>query len=295
MLSSGPDLPFRWNVSRREQLGRLPEGPEAESYAGLIADLRDCAARVIALCDDSDLVFIGRSPESIFDYLSGALDETSWLDRLSLLNLSLRDVAAGELRIGGGPDVHVLRRQFSALHLSPREIASRPRPIALVDLVSSGGTLEAVTGALLAWTRDERYDSNAVKRRLRFVGITWRTKTSPNTWRWHQDAEWLAPFRPSVVKNVSISGHMWSYLGNTQKKVSRTQPQWRWRDDEWRFAPPRDPENLESLRLALRIFDTARSEGEKPEFARMLARQPALSKPWLRSLVAELRKTVARR
>lgn len=287
------DVPFRWDVARREQLGRLPAGVEAESYPEFLEDLRICSARIVALSDESDLVFIGRSPESIFDYLSGALSETTWSERLAILNLSVRNIGAAELRIGSGADVHVLRRHLSALHLTPREIASRPRTIALVDLVSSGGTFENVATALTEWARDERFDLNAVRRRLRFIGITWRTKTSPNTRRWHQDAPWLAAFRPSAVKNISIPGRMWGYLGNNQKKVSRTQPQRRWQDTEWRTSPPREAENLESLRLALRIFETARARPEKREFARELARQPALSKPWLRSLLAELKKTAA--
>lgn len=283
--------PFRWDIRRREQLGALIAGAEAESYPAFMHDLRICAARVIAMCDDADLVFVGRSPESIFDYLSGMFAGTTWFERLSLLNLSIADVDASDVRIGAGPDVHVLRKHLAELGLAPSEIATRPRPVTFVDLVWRGRTFGALSTALAEWTREENFDANAVTRQVRFLGITWRTKTSPNTWRWHQHAGWLSSFSRSAVKNVSIPGRMWDYLGNQQAKVARTQPRPRWRDTEWRFAPPRDSPHLESLRLALRIFDTARSRQERSEFARELARQPALSKPWLRSLLGELRRT----
>jgi hypothetical protein len=285
------DLPFRWDVVRREQLGRLAVGSEAESYAGFMDDLRTCCSRVLGICEDADLVFIGRSPESVFDYLSGILLETSWRDRIALLNLSFRDSGLTSLRVGVGPDVHVLRRHLSGLHLSPREIATRERPVAFVDLVASGSTFEILTRALLDWTRDEGFDANAVIRRLRFIGITWRTKTSPKTWRWHQGASWLAPFRPSAVKNVSIPGRLWDYLGNQQPKVARSQPPSKWQDESWRFSPPHEDAHLQSLRLALRIFDTARTRQEQRAFTTAVMERSAPSKPWLRAVVSEIRKT----
>jgi hypothetical protein len=280
--------PFRWDVSRREQLGRLPAGEEAESYPEFLEDLRVCCARVVAWSEDSQLVFVGRSPESMCDYLSGMLLETSWRDRVSLLNISIR--YEDRLRTGAGPDVHALREHFAALHLTPREIATGERTIALVDLVSSGETLGYLTRALFDWARDEDFDPGAVKRRLRIIGITWRRHTSPNTWRWQQNAEWTSAFKPSAIKNISIPGLMWHYLGNQQAKVARTQPIGAWRDPEWTSSPPRDQSHLESLRLALRIFNTARTREEQTAFARCLAEQRGLTKPWLRSLLVELKR-----
>ncbi|NLC24613.1 MAG: hypothetical protein GX776_09170 [Oxalobacter sp.] len=39
-----------------------------------------CCARIIAFAGNSDLVFVGRSPESFFDLLSGMLFDTTWLE-----------------------------------------------------------------------------------------------------------------------------------------------------------------------------------------------------------------------
>src|SRR6185503_9226279 len=59
---------FRWNIARREQLGRLPTGEPDFGYSSLervLPEIRRCSARVLAMAGDSRLVFIGRSPESL--------------------------------------------------------------------------------------------------------------------------------------------------------------------------------------------------------------------------------------
>jgi hypothetical protein len=82
------EAPFRWNITRRSQLGGLVEGSPPPTYAGFIDDLQQCGARVIALCDNGDLFFVGRSPESLFDHLSGLLFDSSWARRLWLVQFS---------------------------------------------------------------------------------------------------------------------------------------------------------------------------------------------------------------
>ena len=62
-----PEAPFRWDPSRRAQLGTLLRGEPAERYPEFLDDLRECCARVVARADDGRLVFVGRSPESIHD------------------------------------------------------------------------------------------------------------------------------------------------------------------------------------------------------------------------------------
>ena len=86
-------VPFRWNVARREQLGRLVDGPPASVYDAFMEDLREASARVVAMAGGSRLAFVGRSPESLFDYLSGVVAETSWEPRLLLANVSLFSIA----------------------------------------------------------------------------------------------------------------------------------------------------------------------------------------------------------
>ncbi len=276
-------LPFRWNLARREQLGHLAQGEEAPSYPELVDDLRECCARVLALSGDCDLVFVGRSPESVFDHLGGLLLDTSWAPRLTLVNVSLRgasDFPPEALR--------ALREQLAEAHLSPEAVATRERGVAFVDLVATGGTFGRLAAVLLDWARDVGVDESAVRRRVRFTGITWRTHTSPNTIRWHQRAEWTRQFPPSAIKNASIDGRLWGYLGNLQQKVSPSNTPWRWATDEL-LSPPRASEHVKALRLALRLFDTGREDALRERFAERLAQERAMREPWFRSLVLELR------
>ncbi len=63
--------PFRWNISKREQVPKAPPIDFGALWPYFEAELRACAARVIAAAGDTDWVFVGRSPEHLFDYLSG--------------------------------------------------------------------------------------------------------------------------------------------------------------------------------------------------------------------------------
>ncbi|HKP74407.1 MAG TPA: hypothetical protein VJT67_02640, partial [Longimicrobiaceae bacterium] len=197
------DLPFRWNLARREQLGRLVEGPPVE-LGSLAGDIRDCCARVIAQAGDSRLVFVGRSPESLYDYLCGALAATSWAERPVLLNLSMRYETVDEVERETPGAVAAIHRQLRALGLSPAEIAASGRPVAFIDLVLEGLTFGNLFGLLDDWARREGVDPAAVKRRMRVIGITIREKNSPNTWRWYQRVPWVKGFARGALRGVSI-------------------------------------------------------------------------------------------
>src|SRR5215475_5530050 len=84
------DSPFRWNITNQRYLGSLVEGEQATTYDCFLNQLLECCARVLAFADDSDLIFVGRSPESIFDHLNGLLYDTSWSRRLELLQKERR-------------------------------------------------------------------------------------------------------------------------------------------------------------------------------------------------------------
>lgn len=280
--------PFRWNITRREQLGRLTDIPSPNAYAGFEEDLRSVSASVIGAAGDADLAFIGRSPESIFDYLSGALLDTSWSERLLLVNLSLRSSTPTDVKREHPGAMQALREHLSDLRISPAQLAKRARPLALVDLVSSGSTFRHVTEVLLELANESSIDPAAVRRKLRYVGITWRTKNSPNTFRWQQHAHWLREVPTSPVKNVSVSGEMWAYLGNCQPKVTASNPPWRWADPNLQ-SPPRDESSLTALRRALDVFDLAANANEKQSFSNALCDLHAMRNRWCRGLVAELR------
>jgi len=283
---SDPDVirPFRWDVRRRSELGSLPASQLPPAYEAFEDELLACCARVLAFAGDSDLVFVGRSPESLFDLLSGLLLDTSWGDRLSLLTVSLRWTSALD-----DATRRSVQPYFEELGLDPRTLVRRARPIALVDVVDSGGTFVRLVELLHAWSGSDSVDWRAVVRKLRIVGLTMRQKTSPNTWRWQQHAEWERELRPRSIKNVSISGDLLAYLADGQPKTTAWFPPRRWRDASVAEAP-RHVEAKSALALALHLFDLGRDGATRARFARELGRQPAMTEPWFRSLALEVKR-----
>jgi hypothetical protein len=90
-----PIQPSRWDVAGRARLGSLLDDV-APPDLWFLDELVACAARVLALSGDGDLYFVGRSMDSMYDLLTGALRETSWRERLRLPPFSMwRTSAAG--------------------------------------------------------------------------------------------------------------------------------------------------------------------------------------------------------
>lgn len=289
-------VPFRWDVRRREQLGRLVEAPppgrppgawKPAKWRELLPEVRACSARVLARAGDARLVFVGRSPENLFDYLTGALAETGWSDRCDLLSLS---IPWGDVHdVLPRPSVEALHAHFRALRLSPAEIASAPRPVAFVDMVASGTTFGSLAATLATWARAEGVDPDAVRRRLRFVGITIQGKNSPNAWRWFQRAEWARDFSRTALRGVSAPYWFWTELANYQAKTMRSNGAEHWGTDNLMRAP-RDPEAFAALKLAVRLHEHARTRDERARFAALLTARVEMREPWLRSLVVGIRR-----
>lgn len=282
------ETPFRWDITRRNQLGGLIQGERAWAYEAFYDQLLPCCSRVLAFAGDSDLVFIGRSPESVFDHLSGLLFGTSWFDRLELLHFSMRFREEAEIRAERPEAIEAMRSYLRRLGLDPEGLATRRRPAAFIDLVCTGDTFGRLTSFLHNWAKEIGYDWNAVRRRVRLVGITERTKTSPKTWRWQQHATWLPLLGRGAVKNVSVPYALWDYLGNRQDKVSRSYTPSRWGDPAL-SSPSYDEAQLKALRLAFELFRLGRTSGRKDQLVSLLVREPAMRHDWFRALVREIR------
>jgi hypothetical protein len=65
MDNSTTIVPFRWDVSRPHELGVMMNAEPAPAYPAFAEDLRACCAAVLGAAGDADLVFVGRSPESL--------------------------------------------------------------------------------------------------------------------------------------------------------------------------------------------------------------------------------------
>jgi hypothetical protein len=276
--------PFRWDVTRRSQLGSLPEIELPKTYPQFEEDLLACSARILAFAGDSDLVFVGRSPQPLFDLLSGLLVETSRADRLRLLNVGLRRVAPPS-----DEQLRAIYPYFAEVGLEPHALARGRRGTALVDVVDTGETLGTLLTFLKAWSDSALADWRAVAGKIRIVGLTWREKTSPNTWRWQQHAEWVERLRPSEIKNVSVPPRLGTYLAAEAPKTNYSfTPDW-WGDEQV-TKPVRDHEAREALALAVRLFDLGRMTETRRRFTRSLASEPAMKESWYRSLILELKR-----
>ncbi|MFD4642992.1 hypothetical protein ACFWN2_37180 [Lentzea sp. NPDC058436] len=156
------NVPFRWDLVKPDRLGSLLDGVAIPEVTYL-AELSRCAGKVLARSGDGDLVFVGRSLDSMFDLLGGALEGTG--RGLARLPLSLR-----------GPftrlEVLAAREAAENLGITPHALARRTRPVTFVDVVSSGSTFGQLFTLLDDWTAEERETWPAIRLKLRFVGIT---------------------------------------------------------------------------------------------------------------------------
>ena len=276
--------PFWWDITRRNQLGTLPDIELPETYPQFEEDLLTCSARVVAFAGDSDLVFLGRSPQLLFDLLSGLLMETSWSDRLRLLNIGLRRVEAPS-----DEQLRAIYPYFAEVGLEPHALARQERRTALVDVVATGDTLGALLTYLERWSDGELADWRAVAGKIRIVGLTLRQKTSPKTWRWQQHADWVKQLRPYEIRNVSVPPRLGTYLAAEAPKTNYSFTPAFWGDEEV-TTPIRDNEAREALALAVRLFDLGRANETRRRFARALASEPTMKDSWFRSLILELKR-----
>jgi hypothetical protein len=309
-----PIYPFRWDVTKRSQLGTLLDIPEEERaewferemYRAMSGpdwssadhsvppaqwferELSLCCAKVLAFCDDSDLYFVGRSPGSIFDFLSGLLFETSWSERLMLVHFS---TGFYDNRSWWGRHTERLGAFLEYLEhigLSPRAIAGKSRPTAFVDVVAYGRTFERLFKLLHMWSGRTYSDWPAVRRKLRIVGLTARTKTSPKTWRWQQHTDWVDLLDRGSIRNISIPSALFSYLAGTQSKTTRSYPPPSWGDPKVLEPPHDDPDARLALAQAVSLFDNGRDKATRRVFVTQMAEQPAMRYRWYRALAQEI-------
>lgn len=289
------ELPFRWDIQQRATLGTLLDGPRKDipeegpppylplgepSYypANALAEMSRECARIIALSNNADLYFVGRSLESLFDYLSGLLSDTDWAERLWLLQFSWYGapiIQASELA--------GLRYYFEYLELDPFHLARRKHPVAFVDVVVSGDTFGNLVTFLRQWAEEVDTDWNAVRRKIRILGLTYRAKSSPKTWRWQQHISWRGLLPRQSIKSLAIPGGLWDYLGNRQEKTTKSYTHVRWGRGV-AAQPSHDEENLIALRLAVQCFDWGREKTRRQFFAHQMSGERAMIYRWFRDL-----------
>jgi hypothetical protein len=274
-------VPFRWNVGNPRlgrRLGRTtahPTPPEVEEA------LLRTAARVVRAAGDADLVFVGRSPESLLDLLAGAFERTTWRERLQLLQLSLRR-PLDRLRRERPQAVDELGRYLWVLGLLPSGILERRRPVAFVDLVYNGQTFGNLVEVLRGWASPALWAE--VKGRLRWVCLLEQHNPTSRPWT-PGESDWTALFPNESVSCVAVDSWFWRFLADRQPKTTDPYTPERWGNH--RFArPSQRKERLQAARLARSIFRLG--ERRRALLASELGRPP-VPEPWLQALIRELR------
>ncbi|MDX3663552.1 hypothetical protein PV646_40230 [Streptomyces sp. ID05-26A] len=270
------NLPLRWDLVTPDQLGSMLDDVEAPEV-WYLDDLAECAGKVLARSGNGDLVFVGRSLDSMFDLLGGALDGGRALHRLPV------SFAHGPVF---RPEVRRVREMLAEAGVTPASLARRDRPLTFVDVVASGGSFGKLFGLLDDWIAEERETWPAIRRKLRFVGVTIRWRTSPNVERWQQHAEWTRRLPASSVVNVSLDEDVWCYLGNAQTKLTWPYQLHRWR--EYLREAKRDEKTREALAEAVHLVALGRTKEVRRMIARGMDGEPALSESWLRTLQSRL-------
>ncbi len=286
----GVAVPFRWDLASPDQLGSLLRGV-GEPDLWFVDSLVACAGKVVARGGDGDLFFVGRSLDSMFDLLSGALSGVAAAPRVHRLPLSFarKAVPVGrrwKARPLGAGEVRQARRILAASGLAPQALARRSRPATFADVVHGGSTFTELFTLLQDWIAEDRAQWDVIRRKLRFVGVTVRHKTSPSTFRWQQHAPWTRLLPARAVVNVSLDWPAWTYLADQQVKLTRSFTPERW------LAAAAGPDHGEPARQALAeavaLVVYGRSAAGRAELARAISGEPGLAQPWLRSLVTSL-------
>jgi len=276
----------RWYVDRPAEQGSPLDDPPP-TYPEFLEDLRICAARVVALSDAADLIFVGRSMESLHYYLDGLTVGARQAPALSLMPLS----GAGYISSDAGVyrrtlSQPVFRAHLERFGLSPRALLGRGSA-RLVDLVSEGGTMRSVVDAIRFWSRASGLDWRRVRRRLGIVAMTMSRQTSPNAFRWWQQGDyWQQALPAGAIATVSMPHRFFEYVGNDQPKRTGRSLILEGSDTQV-FSPSED--YLAAGRLALKVVSVATTQEERGAFLRILTKQPQFRSERVRAFAGALR------
>jgi len=275
------NAPFRWDMSSAEVARRVGRGLRAAVPGQMKESLLRCAVRVLLAAGDADLVFVGRSPESIYDFLSGAFAGTPARERLQLLQLSL-GYTPSELRQERPGALGRLFGYLEALALSPARILDRPRPVAFVDLVWSGTTFGNLTKVLRFDMGREPRRWHEVRERLRWICLV-PLESDFTPWR-PEDSRWTREFASEHVRRLLVDARFWHYLGDEQEKTTASYTAAAWGSE--RRESSLEEERFSAVRMARAVFRLG--ECWRLRLAAELERAGP-PEPWLLELARALR------
>jgi hypothetical protein len=244
-----------------------------------------CAANVVRAGGVSDFVFVGRSLESVYDLLCGALSRTTWYDRVQMLQISLRNHSPEDFHRRRPDRVASLWSYFSACQLTPQQVLERPRPVVFADVVDRGSTFDGLSRLLRLWSGSPAV-WQGVRKRLAWVAVLSETPPDHDT-HWNLSrSQWTAEFDPAQVRRVFVNTRLWRYLADRQLKTTESYTPQRWGEPSVGRAPD-GSWFLEAARAARELY----RQGEKSRHRiAALLDEPPQPIPPIASLARELRR-----
>ena len=289
--------PFRWNMSNPSLTKRLKAGESQLFEDHDIDRLLRCGASTLRV-GDCDIVFVGRSLESLFDLLCGALSRTTWYDRLQLLQMSVRgsgsvDAIRSEInkhnerfrwrkQKSADDRIESLASYFRHCHLWPEQILKRDRRITFVDIVASGGTFGALFDLLKSYCGSS-VEWQSVAKRINVVVV----QPEPGTMDepiWNPcDSKWTIDF-PDRIQQISMNVDLWFFLADEQFKTIHWNPPICWGD---KSEPPQYDWDFYAARGSRKLY--RRGERSRRRLASLLDEAPEPIDA-IKSLATELRR-----
>lgn len=274
-------LPFRWDPSRGDQVGDLLDGIPGPNI-WYWNDLVRCAVEVLGRSSGGGYVcFVGRSLDSVYDFLSGALWNTIMAERLIRLPISCKS-AKGLSR----PEAHNLRAVMTACGITPLMLQGR-HPVILCDVVDTALTFTNLFYEIRRWVIEEgQWD--VARKRLRFTGVVKRSFPSPDTWRWYQHMNWTKYLPREGVSSIAMNTSSWEYLTNQQQKATVAFGPSAW-GHQWVFKPRRDNDARCALSEACALISYGKQSDVRKALGHLLSLEcRAMRDPSLRKLASEL-------
>lgn len=239
-------FPFRHDVSDPKS---LPLSPEllpvtlrqwctwtTDFPADYITEFTQLCGTLIAKCDDaSKIVFVGRSPELLYEYIRACYGNTDYESRFAVFLFSCR--------ISGFKDYvdwkHYaplsrmkLRPYMRALGIAPNDIIRRKRPTAFVDYVHLGTTMNCLFYLLAEWCIEENLDFRGMISKLRIISIE-RTEAREQSWDTYGadplcENEWIRNLGTRRVRRIWIPHNTWCSFAETTAKSCSSYTSEKW-------------------------------------------------------------------
>jgi len=284
------ETPPPWTELRDSVLERLVNEARPYEFYGFRQELLEACAAVVAASASNDLVFVGRSPENLYDLLSALFKRTRRAPRLSLAPFSMRtgeSGAAASLSQTNEEAIAGLQHHFSSLGLLPADLAENSRSVSFVDCVGWGTTLCNFEEMLEILAERQSINFASVSAKIRYIGLT-KSSLGWTHWRNDEKSKGVKFFEEDRATVVPLSSKLWNHLADWQPKTLES-----YGPDQWAQPveiPSIDEDRAAAISLAVDLRRFGRSRDVRRAFAAMLSRLND-NQPWLSSLIGELLKS----